>query len=180
MIDVKLSKREATIFVVCITTFIAYVMVQFVIKPLIEKTGSLDQQITLSERKFKKNLKVIAKEGAVDQELKQYLSIYDQKFSDEQEVSTMIKEIESVAKRMDINISKMTPKRTMKKDFYKRFPVSLTLDGQWLSVLNFMHLLQDEPYYFDIDEIQIEQGRGQSKTRRGQLSLSRLRILPPE
>ena len=160
----RLSARELKILVVSSTLAFVYIGYILLIRPAKEKLIELDQEIELQQRRLAKTSAEIQKAGATEK----VWAVYEQKFrqpaSNEGTMSSILSEIEAVAADLKLQIANLTPKRVRESDISNRFSVSLTIDGNFIDVLQFLHTLQGEPHLFDVEEARFDKGMRQQST----------------
>ena len=100
--------------------------------------------------------------------MEKVLAVYEQKFkqpaSNEGTMSSLLSEIEAVAAGLKLQIANLAPKRVKETDFSNRFSVSLSIDGDFMDILQFLHRLQSEPHLFDVEEARFDKGTRQQAT----------------
>lgn len=152
----RLSSREKTMALVCLTAVAVYAVYYFVIKPMKEEIDKSEKQIAIAEKRLTKNLSVTRQMKTVDEEYEKYKAPLKQKASDEQEMASILSEIESAAGQLDIRVADMKPKKVKRISFYNQFSVSLTIDGQLETITHFLYILQNSPHFLGVDEIRFE------------------------
>ena len=157
----RLSSRELKILVVSsvlASTYIGYILL---VMPAKEKFFALDEEILAQQRRLAKSATEIKKAD----DMERLLAVYEQRFkqpaSNEGTMSSILSEIEAVAADLKLQIANLTPKRVRESDISNRFSVSLTIDGNFIDVLQFLHTLQGEPHLFDVEEARFDKGTRQ-------------------
>lgn len=157
----RLTKREQKIFILCVLLTAVYLAYNFLVKPASEKLATLDQEIAVQKRRLAQNAAAIQR----GRTLERIIAFYEQKFkqirSNEETVSSILAEIEAVATQLHLQIANLTPKRVQETKFYKRFLVNLTMDGDFMDILQFVHILQSEPHLFEVEEVRFDKGMRQ-------------------
>ena len=178
MIPIKreFTRREKIILAVCIVLIGMYTVVQFIVRPAREKQETMDQKIQTSERRLEKNRYVIKTAKDADEQYTTIFKMLGQSGSDDTERSAMLSAIQEIADQAGVNIANMQPQKTLNKESYKEFSVQLMIDGPWASIVEFLHHVQDQPNYFDIEEINLEKNSTSNASIRGRLILNRIRI----
>ena len=171
-----LSKREGGILAVCLTLIVIYGGYNLFYKPLIENFSDSDDKIKVAEKRLHNNLKIIRKEKSVNEEYEKYALNFKQKASDEQAMTSILSEIESMANQVSLRISDMQPKRVRKIDFYNNFSVTLTVEGEMPVIIKFLYTLQNPPHLFKVDEIYLEKSAVKSGEVKCRLILSKVLI----
>ncbi len=85
-----LSMREVRIFVLCLVLVIGYVSYQFVLQPTKESIIDLENKITVSEKRLRKNLGLSKQKAQIDANYSQYASLLKQNVSNEQQMALII------------------------------------------------------------------------------------------
>jgi Tfp pilus assembly protein PilO len=145
-------------------------------KPLNRRSTDLEKRIALTQKKLRKNLLKIQHGQRLEGNGQAIMEQFQQKGSDEQEMSTILSEIEAVADTLNLKISDQKPQKTHRVDFYNVFAVTLTVDGGLTDILHFIYTVQEKPHMFDIDEMQITKRSHNSPEVMCRLDLSRQRI----
>lgn len=170
----RLSARELKILIVSSVVASTYIGYTLLVRPAKEKFIALDEEIAAQQRRLAKNSIEIKKA----QDMEKNLEVYEQKFkqpaSNEGTMSSILSEIEAVAADLKLQIANLAPKRVKETDLSNRFSVSLTIDGDFLDILQFLHTLQSEPHLFDVEEARFDKGmRQQSSSVKASLVLGK-------
>lgn len=153
-----LTKREQNIFVLCMILAMVYLVYNFLIKPAREQLFTLDEEIAAQTRRLARNAAEMQRAHALEKTIEFYEQKFKQSRSNEETVSSILAEIEMVATRLHLQIANLTPKKVQETKFYKRFLVSLTMDGDFMDILQFVHILQSDPYLFGVEEARFDKG----------------------
>ena len=173
----KLSKRELIIFIVCVILVVLYTLFKLIVVPLNEHGGDMGESIALAERKLAKNQQIILSGSAVEGQYKKIVDILGVSGSEGAEFSEIVTKMEGLAKEADIHVANVQPQRAYSKEAVRVFPVELTIDGSWPSIVKFLYLIQAQPNYFNVEELNLEKYSSSRSTLRGRIVLSRVRII---
>lgn len=176
MIALHFSKREKVIFIIAFMALLVYVIYLLAYVPLQKQAASLKSKIHVAEVQLKKNLKIIRKSEVLEKQYKEILANFRQTVSDEQVMTSVLSEIESVAGKIDLHIADKKPKKPRKIDFYNSFAVSLSLEGELIELMEFIYILQNPPHMFHIDEVSLSRKSTRKTGLRCRLVLSRTLI----
>ena len=176
MVKRQVSQREQALFIVCIGAIAIYVGYQFVFKALRSRLESLDRTIAAAERRLETQINILRQETMVTRHYDQRVSSRAQQSSDENEMASIVSEIGSVAAVVNLRVADLKPQRVRKVDFYNEFSVSLAVDGELLTILEFLHALQGDPHRFSIDEINLDKGSARTAEIRCRLVASKILI----
>jgi Tfp pilus assembly protein PilO len=173
----RLSKREQRVFILTIVTVLVYVSFNWVFKPLKLRIQFMESSIEEKKSMILKHQRIIRRAQAIEEEYDQYEYDFRQDKSNEQVMSSILSEIELIAGDLDLRISDMKPKRRKKEEYFNRFSVSLTIKSELSEILNFLYILQNKPYLFNVDEIRFDKGsRRKDSSVKTSLVLSKILI----
>ncbi len=174
----KLTSREKKIAIACLGMIAVYVVFQLFIRPSKKRDQGLLNAITERRQILEKNTQTLNGTNLIEQKAKTYLETFGQKGSDEEETSVMISDIEAAAGKFKIQITNMQPQKALARDGFKVFGIQIVLNGSLLSITQFVHELQDQPYFFDVSEVQFEKTLGVDDTLHGRISFIKIRFKP--
>lgn len=160
----QLNKREQKIFMVCIAIVAVYVGYNGLIKPLRQKIISLDQNIERKQIELKKDLRIVRSAKEIDQKYNEYLNVFQQIESDEQVMSSILADIEKVANELGLRISDLKPSKVKGEEGLNVFPLSLIIDGELTSIMQFLYVLQGQPYLFNVEQFRFDRKSQQTMT----------------
>lgn len=171
-----LSIREKIILSICALLILSYLGVNFIFEPLKARIDGLNNRIGLAELKLKKSNKIIDYQESVENNYKKYAELIKQKANDEQEMSALLSEIESITKEIKISISDMKPSRVRAVDFYKKFSIELEAEGLLEDLTKFIHTLQSQPHFLKIERMRLERRSMRTNTLKSSILISRIRV----
>ena len=172
----RLTLREQQILAIAFFVAFAYFNVHFIFRPLKEKITALENNIRSTQKRFLKNKRIIKKEEAVESEYAKHALSLKQKASDEQEMASILSEVEAVANQLNMRIADMKPNKVKRVDFYNSFSVNLTIEGELATTTHFLYALQNTPHLFKVDEIYFERSSFRASELRCRLILSKALI----
>jgi len=147
------SNREKKIFLVALFFVFSYGIYLFGYIPFQGKAQELDADIKKAEKQLRENYRLIRKSSFFNRDFKDILEVFSQKASDEEVMSSILTEIEAVASKIEIDISDKKPQKPRRVNFYNKFTISLSIDGDLSKIMEFVYILQNSPYLFEIDEL---------------------------
>ncbi|MBM3251572.1 MAG: hypothetical protein FJZ11_02155 [Candidatus Omnitrophica bacterium] len=172
----NISPREKNILLICILLIASYLVFNFIIGPISEKNNSLNNEIASQELKLKKSYNKVNLKDSQELEYQNYADFIKQKDSDEQEMSALLSQIESVSAKIQIHVSDMKPLRVRAVDFYKKFSVELEAEGLLDEIARFIHTAQNQPYLLDVERLRIERRSMRTNKLKAFMLISRIRI----
>lgn len=172
-----LTRREKIIALVASGVVIIYLATGIVYKPLLREAAKREQDIRAQLKILKKNSRILEQAKRVHQKDQAFLSPFLQHNSDEEELSRLLSQLETLANKTQLRIAEMKPQKVRDKDSCKIFSVTLSLEGATLNIIRFLHGVQSPPLELGIDEIFIESKVLQQKIVTCRIDLSRF-LLP--
>jgi len=127
----------------------------WIIQPLHHYRLGIGKEINSTQKKIYKNLRIINKAELVKRRRGDYFTKFEQTVSDEQNMSTLIAEIEKVAGQLSLSISNLKPEKVRHVDRLSYFSISLQFDSEFKTLIQFLHILQDQAHLFNIKQVNI-------------------------
>lgn len=151
----RFSKREKVVFYTALF-FISLTLVdRLMISPVIYKIKSLNKEIQAKETEIKGNLRLLTHKDRILAESKQYSSYASSLRSEEEEMTSFLKEIENSANKTSIYLIDMKPGGVKEVDSSKRYFVNLNCEAQMEQLVNFMHDIENSDKLLIVDKYQI-------------------------
>ncbi len=170
----NLSPRDKNSLIICILAILVGVYYFGVIQPLKGSQTALEEQRSAAQKKFKKEKSLIQESQQMAVAYESYLPLFNQDFSNPEQMSAIVAEIESVAAQINLRFSEIKPGKVRKEDSYNIFSVSLSTEGRFEDMAHFLYLLQSKPHLFQVEDLHMEKnGQAFLKT---ELVVSRLFI----
>ena len=141
-----------------------YLVYTFVVSPIILKFEMLNKTIQIKEIKLRKDLKIIEEKGNIESEYAKHSKELRQRKTDEEEVTSLLSNIESVAQSIPISITDMKPRAIKKIDFHKRLAVDIEIEADMDEVTKFIYNLQNGPNLLKIERLRIKTSSSRRKT----------------
>lgn len=177
MIFRRMTVREQKIFMVTMVIILVYGIYAGIYKPLKRKSEQLSVKMLTLKKSLSKNLKTIKKTKYLEENFDDIFGKYQQTATNEQVKAYMVEEIKQVAQEIDLQITDIKPKRVQDSEHYNQFSVSLTINSNFEEVVQFLHLLQNDPHDFYVDEMRFDKAsRRKSSTIKSRLVLSKILV----
>lgn len=173
----RLSKREKVVFYAA-ATFISLGLFDFLIlSPVVSKINSLGQQIKLEEVLIKKNLHIMAQKERILADRARYSSFSNSMKTEEEEVTSFLKEIEILADKNSVYLVDMKPAEVKGKGQSNKFYVNLNCEAQMEQLVSFMYGIENSDKLLTIDKFQITPKSKDSSIARCNMSICKV-VLP--
>ncbi len=150
------SHRERMIFIMCLAAISIYIGYLLFYVPLKERQDDTLNAIKDTKRQMRKDLKFVQEAKSQRTEYDRYKNQFKQTTTDEGVMSALLSDVDHISQQFKVRISEMKPQKVRKFDFYNTFAVSLTMEGSLKEVIHFLHTLQGDPYFLDIEEIRFD------------------------
>jgi nucleoside diphosphate kinase len=169
----KLSKREKTIvYVTAVIVFFGLVD-RLVYYPIVNRFRELDQEILLQEKLRITNWRHLAAGGAVRKAYSAYDGYALIAGSDEEEMASLLNEIEGLARKTGLSLVNVKPKPLTKEKVWKQYPVEIEVETEWASLIKFIHGLYTSKYLLRVKHLRL-MPKGKRNTRvRGYLIVNK-------
>ena len=150
-----LSKRERYILYVCIFVVASSLLYSFVVEPTARRWRDLGREILTQRAKLDKNLRVIAREESVRQEYERYAANVRQKGSDEEEMASLLREVETLARGSGVRITDIKPRPVKDMQFYKRYIIEVESEARMRELTRFIYRLQRSSQVLKVERLRL-------------------------
>jgi Tfp pilus assembly protein PilO len=99
--------------------------------------------------------------------------------SEDAQMPAIISKIETAARETNIHIANIQPQKSFTQKEASFLAVELEIDGQWLDIVQFFNLLQKQPNFYFIDELNLEKYSDTTSSLRGRIVVSRMYLVNP-
>lgn len=151
-----LNNREKKIFGICLAVVFLAVFYNGLIVPLQGEVNSLHQEIALQKKQLDKSFRVIQKAAKLNTQYDRYWERFGKAGSGEEVVSSILSEIEKVARTHELHIAELKPQKIKHNELDDQFSVHLTMNSELIDVIRFLYTLQQAPYLFDVEEVEFK------------------------
>ncbi len=139
----KLGKKQRYLAYIAVFTVGFLVFERFMLQPIFGKLNQLNRDINQKETKLRKYLKISSQEEFIKSEYEQYTKEIKQELSNEKETAQLLSEIERIAKRADVSLTRMKPARINEKEFYKEFVIRIEAEATISRLIDFIYKLEN-------------------------------------
>ncbi len=143
MILSRFSKRERSLTIATITIVATVVSYGFVVEPLISSWSRLNRRIGSMSLKLERNYKLLGRGEIIEERYKRYSRYVKPLSSEEEEVASMLKEIEAMARADSVHINNIRPHPARDRGFYEDFIFEVIADADISSLVKFIYDLQN-------------------------------------
>ena len=151
----NLSKKDRYIFYFTVTIVSLAVLDRIVINPVFSKIDSLNKQIVEMEANIKKNARILSQKDRILQESAKYKSFMAIPGTDEEENTSLLREIGEIAGQSEVYLEDMRPSDIRDMGTYKKFTVTLSCEGQMEQIANFILNVENSTNLLTVERYQI-------------------------
>ncbi len=174
-----LSSREKWSVALSLIVVIGGIFYYGVLLPSKEAQEAAEQKADGLKRKLIKEQQLIEQSLQITASYEEYVRLFVQEFSDDEQMSAIIAEIETVARQINLRFSQIKPDRVKNEEFYNIFAVNLTAEGKMEELTRFFYLLQNRPHLFAIKQLRLEKDPDNTSQLKAHLIVHRS-LIPEE
>lgn len=169
----ELKPRERLIAILAGLTVLVLVWMYAVVFPVKNYGDRLDNEIKNTELKLLEAQKLLD-ESPHNSPLKESLRRFYTEGSPQENMSQLIKEIETAATGAGLQVIETKPDSPVKNGGWFELKVNISFDGKWSDVIRFLYVLDNVPRPLVISEMSFETSLPLQSTVRGRLEIGRL------
>lgn len=170
----RLSKREKLIFYLSVFFVSLTLLDRLVISPVSSKMRALDKEIQDKETGIKRDIKILAQKDRIAAESTKYNSFLDKTKSEEEETSSLLKEIESLAGKSTVYLIDMKPGGVKEVGQSMKYLVNLNCEAQMEQLVDFMYDIENSLKLLIIEKYEISPKTRESSVARCSMTVSKI------
>lgn len=170
----RLSKRERLLVTLTVTVAVLLAFFIFIADPAYKKWIDLGGDVESANARLLKNLKLMANKDYLEKEYDKYKQYIQKGAGEEEEVSSILKEIEATAGGSSVNVTGIKPKGTKSFKEYKKFTVEVTGEAKLADFLKFIYELEGSKKLLKVERLVLTLKSAQSDTLRGTLIIRKI------
>ena len=174
----RLSKKDRIIFYIAVFIVSLVILDRAIISPVFSKIRSLNKEIQDQQVNIKKNLRLIAQKDRILSESSKYSSFLgDSSLSDDEQVTSVLKELEILANKSSVYLVDMKPGGIKESGSSKRILINLNCEAQMEQLVDFMYNMENSNSLISIEKYQITPKAKESSVAK--CSISVVKIVAP-
>jgi len=138
----RISKKERALLYIAVIFVSLAVFSRVVLFPALGKSADLNRQIQLKKRMIENSLRLLNQKENIQKEFQGYAKYARQKFSEEEETASFLKEIEDIARNSQVQLIDLKPYSSERKDFYIEDKVEIETESNMNQLITFIYNLQ--------------------------------------
>jgi type IV pilus assembly protein PilO len=151
----RLSKREKLIVYFAIFFASLTVLDRFIINPISHKIKSLDNEIKEKELSIQSNSRILAQKDRILAEANKYSSFLSGNLSEEEEITSLLKEIEAFASKSSVYLVDIKPASIKNIGSLKKYFINLNCEAQVEQLAEFMYNIESSNKLLTIERYEI-------------------------
>jgi len=171
-----ISGREKTLFILVVFVIAVSLSYAFVIEPLYKKYQDLNQEMEFKEVRLKRNNKLIREHDAINAEFNKYSEQLKIKGSDEEEMASVLSEIEKIGQSAQVYLSDVKPQPIKDRDFYRLLGVEVKFQASMETLSKFIYNLQKSPFLLRVKRLQVNSKGQSSNLLEGTIQINKISI----
>ena len=169
----KLSKREKLIL--CIVCMVLGLLAadRLIIGPVFQKLVMLDRQIRDEEALIKKSLHILLKKQQIAAESGQLVVFSVNSENPEQEMTTLLKEVENIAGQSSVSLLYVKPGNASELGGVKKYFATTECEAQMAEIASFFHNIENSTKLLQIEKYSIQPKSKESSIAKCSVTISR-------
>ena len=152
----RLSKKDKIIFYITVFVVSLLILDRAIISPVFFKIQSLNKKILDKQSEIKKNLRILAQKDRILAQGAKYSSFLgNSQASDDEQVTLVLKELESLASKSSVYLVDMKPAGVKISGSSKRILVNLNCEAQMEQLVDFMYNMENSSSLISIERYQL-------------------------
>jgi len=170
----RLSKREKTVLYATVFFVSLTLLDRIIISPVFHRINSLDTEIREKELSVKKNMRILSQKDKIMAESAKYASFLNQAKSEEEEMTSILKELENLASKSSVYLIDMKPGGIKKAGQSKKYMINLSCEAQIEQLTEFMYDIENSKELLTIEKYQIGPKSKESSVAQCSMSISKI------
>lgn len=172
----RLSPRERSAMTISSIILSLMLLDRLIIGPIISNIKTLDNEIEERKRSIRANLRILNKKDIITKEAKRYEKYSVKAMDPEDELASLLGEIESLATGAAVYLVDVKPSGERKEELIKAYLVKINCEGQMEQIFRFMHSLESSKKLLTIESARLRPKERGSETINCDLSISKIVI----
>lgn len=168
----RLSKRERMV-IYCTTLFVLIALLdRLIISSISSKMRSLDREIGQKQTDIKRSLHILAYKDKISDEAERYASHLAKGKSDEEETTSLLKEIEGLASKSSVYLIDLKPGGSKIESSLKKYYANINCEAQMEQFVHFVYLIESSDNLLAIEKYNIAPKAKESSVAKWSMTVS--------
>jgi hypothetical protein len=170
----RLTKRERLLVILTVSVIAGLALFIFAADPAYKRWLEMGGDVESANARLLKNLKLLADKDYLEKEYNRYKEYIQKGAGEEEEVSSILKEIEATAAASQVDVTSIKPKGTKAFKEYKKFTVEVTGEAKLSAFLKFIYDMEGSKKLLKVERLVLTLKSAQSDTLRGTLIIRKI------
>jgi Tfp pilus assembly protein PilO len=149
------TQREKRLALAMAAALAGFIALRGIVIPLATRWRLLaDQERALESQCLRARIQVLLKKK-VEREREAYAREISRQGSDQEEQSFLLQEVERLSRDLPIRVRSMRPLPPLEMGFYRRYAVTLELEGSVENVLKFLCAVESSPKLLRVERVEL-------------------------
>jgi hypothetical protein len=168
----RLTKKEKIIFYLAVILVSLTLLDRLIISPVFSKIRLLNKEIQVKETNIKVNLRILAQKDKILAESAKYKPFLgDPKNNPDEQVTSVLKDIESLANKSSVYLVDMKPGSVKEFGSSKKILINLNCEAQMEQLVDFMYNIENSDNLLSIEKYQLTPKSKESSVAKCSLSV---------
>lgn len=118
---------------------------RLIVDPINKRIQQIEREIRQDEKQLSLGLRNLSQKDTILSEYDKYSQYFKSFGSEEETTAAMLSEIETLAKKSNMNLSDLKPQTSKDKGFYREYSVDVEAEGAMDSLVSFLYKLNSSP-----------------------------------
>ncbi len=170
----RLSKNEKKLFYLAVL-FVSLVLFDvLIISPIFSKMKFLDKEIRDKSFGIKKYSHILSQKDRISAERDKYNSFAASMKSEDEEITVLLKEIETMAEKSSVYLVDMKPVESKGTGEQNKYLVNINCEAQMEPLVTFMYSIENSTRLLTIDRYEISPKSKESSIVKCSMSISKI------
>jgi Tfp pilus assembly protein PilO len=169
----KRTKRERAILLGASALILVLFVDRLILGPVVRKVAALESQIRDEETAVKKSMLVLVQKEKIIKEGKEFMSFSVEASNPEEEMTTLLKEIEKIAESAGVTLSYVKPGTLKEEKGIKKYIANLECESQMEPIAAFFHSIESSNRLLKVEKFEIQPKNRESSIARCVMTVSR-------
>lgn len=176
----RLSRREKYIFYIALAGILVVFFDRIVVQQVINKLNTLNREIRIHEKRLQRSLYILSREDLITLEHRRYTKDLKQIYSDEEEKSKLLSQIEKLARKSAVFLVDIKPGVVERVGPYKRYKVNIEVESEIAFLADFIYQLERSPRLLRVADFRLVPKKKRSPILKARLTITELLISSEE
>lgn len=172
----RLSHREKLVLYCAVSVVSLTILDRLIIGPLFHKMKSSDEKLVQKIAEIKKNIHILSQKDKIASESGRYYALMRSLESEQEEVTSILKEIEKIANDSSVYLVDMKPGDVKATGTSKKYTINLNCEAQMEQLASFMYNIESSTKLLTIEKYQISPKASESSVATCSMSVSKMVI----